>query len=515
MTFGRLVEGTYAYRRTAANLNHTQGECITMAVNKEELEALRIKRDDLKASKEKAELEAEIKGFSTVEVLAPTEEKMSAEMKKSAVDGDFEKFQTQMADMKHQLARVSDEKASARESGKRIFISKEVEKSFGTKGAEVVAFAKEFASHAPTFDALSQVTGRRIHNLKNFQKLFPGKGAEDVKLAIKALYSTGAGVGDEFVPTNYSDQVFERLREASAVLANLPVIDLPSNPWRIPIPGALPTTYLVTESTTDSGTAVAASDVGSAVKDFDAKKISNHVKFTDELEEDSFLAIESYIRSAMIESLNNAIERIVLFGDETVTANTNINKIDGTPVTTAGAADNWLAAHGLVYQALIASNGKKADLGSDAVAAFPGLLGLMGMGAVNPSELIAFVNVNLMFKLMGNSAVVSVDKVGGQATIIKGMLGSLYGVPLIASSGMPLANAAGKVPAAGGTLGNILIVKKNAAMIGFKRRPMIKEDEDVTKDLHTLVASARLDVQLLQANGVDRAAVAYGYNATV
>lgn len=501
-------------------------------MTKEELLAEKAKLEaDIKAKTEKtakdleaeeikalqAEVEALKEKKSKIQVLPPDEGRSTTEMKRAALEKNFEKFCDILTDRNLTLAE-KDQKAfeSKREKREVRFTHKsikEIQKEVGVaRKDEILDFAKDLETRIGDLSFVAHMLKKDVSDLEMFKDQFGDKfNARDVQMALKALSLGGSTSGAEYVLTGWTDSVAMRLIDSNVALANLPIIDQPHNPYRLPIYTGVPTTYYVTE-----GSTVSATDPVTGNKDLDAKKLMNRVVYSGELEEDAIVPIRPFVEMVMMESLANGIERNIMFGDIDATANTNINLIDGTPTTTAGAASVYLAIDGLVRETF-RTNGKTTDINSDPVAGIATVVQKMGVGALSNGgmgDLLNFMNVELMFKLMGNSNFLTWEKLGPDATLLKGMVGRIYGIPVLPTSGIPKTNSAGKVPNAGGTLGSCVVVKKSSVLVGFKRRPKLEANDILqAADQKAWVASARLALKILAPNAADRAAVSYGYNA--
>lgn len=497
------------------------------------LEEMKTKRDALKTQIETAALKkeiaaseaelTEIEKTGTVEVADLTVEKTAVEMAKLAKDGNFEAFQKAYNDH-GDLTIASKLAAGEAKSAKRdVYFADAVKKAFG-KNPSALSIAKQVAPVLPQLNQVAVMLGCDVTQLKTFKNLFGQVSASDLDTAVKALEMqnainvqvktltvAGSNAGLEYVPTVFNDQVFDRLMDTNAVLANLNVIDLPSNPWRNPIYTNIPTAYYVVENSS----AIGNSDPVTDAKDFDARKIGAKMTYSGEFAEDSIIAALPFAQRVLVEAMGNAIERVCLFGDTIATANNNINNIDGTPTTTSGAASVYLTRDGFVKNCF-GSNGKNKDISADIVKGVAQLMQLMGVGAIDPRQLIGFVNVQAAFAYMGSTSLITWDKLGPNATLLSGMLGSIFGMPLVPSSGLPQTEASdGKISSANtllNTFGSLCIVKKTGVAIGFRRRPQIQEKLGLADtDVRAFVATARLDPKVLQPNAADRAATAYGY----
>jgi hypothetical protein len=67
---------------------------------------------------------------------------------------------------------------------------------------------------------------------------FPEKvkaDVSDLRAAVKALTATGAGTGDEYVPTGMDAGLWEDMFLSARVLGSLMTIDMPSDPFDLPV----------------------------------------------------------------------------------------------------------------------------------------------------------------------------------------------------------------------------------------------------------------------------------------
>ena len=485
----------------------TKDELLKRKADAEAKKKAKTEADEL------AKLEAEVKELE-IEAVEPDLARTTIAQRDAAKDGNFEKFLEANNDRLVKLHEDGLKKFEAKRAAVDLKFSakaiKLVEKAVGSaRCGEVLAFAKDYEKQVSELSFVAHMMRKDIHELRLFKDQFGESfGKKEVEVATKALSLGGSGTGAEYVLTGWTDQVAMRLMDENASLANLPVLDQPHNPYRIPIYTAVPTTYYVTE-----GSTVGSSDPTTSNKDLDAKKLMNRVVYSGEIEEDSIVAIRPFAERVMMESLGNAIERSILFGDIDATANTNINLINGTPTTTSGSADSYLAIDGLIRETF-RTNGKTTDINSDIVAGFASVMQKMGVGAANPRDLVGFMNVELLYKFMANSSFKTWDGLGNALTLLNGAPGVIFGVPVFGSSGIPKTNSAGKIPSGGGTLGSLVVVKKSGVVVGFMRRPRLDANDILqAADQKAWVASARLALKVIQPNASDRAAVSYGYNA--
>ena len=66
--------------------------------------------------------------------------------------------------------------------------------------------------------------------------------------ADELAYSTQTGFGDEWAPDLWSQQIWHKARQDNTILPLFQSIEMPSNPFELPIEGADPTVYFVPET---------------------------------------------------------------------------------------------------------------------------------------------------------------------------------------------------------------------------------------------------------------------------
>lgn len=310
--------------------------------------------------------------------------------------------------------------------------------------------------------------------------------------------STQADYGDEWVPDLWSSQIWERARLDNVVLPLFQVVEMPSNPFEIPVESTDPTVYYVTETADEASLTLAAS--GNPIPDskmktgkvqLNAKKLALRVGFSTELEEDSIIPWTATLREQAQRALLDAIDNVLLNGDTATGANTNINLIDGTP----GANDKYLAFNGLRKLPFVTNTGNRTD-GLGAAVTLAQLRQarflLDRAYSANPKNLVILTHAELYAKMLGLSEFITMDKAGDKATNLTGQIGIVDGAPVLVSAEFPLTDTAGKVPAAGGTLGSALVVYRPGWYVGYRRKVTVSVDYLPYYDSYQLTGTVRL-----------------------
>ena len=338
--------------------------------------------------------------------------------------------------------------------------------------------------------------------------------------------STLASYGDEWAGVAYSGALWEKIRQATFVLNNVPQIEFPAGAESlvIPLEGTDPTWYKVAQAaslTSNPGgiptNTVTASTLGTANQTMTLSKLGARVLWTGEMEEDAVLPYVAQLRRQLAVSAAEYLEHAVIDGD-TETANaTNINAIDTTP----GGTEAYLVWNGFRKVPLITLAANSRDGGVLDVADYLETLKLMGVGglaALDQNRVGFIIDRHTHWKSLELTEVKTRDVFGG-ATLENGRLSAIWGYPVyisgqIAKGGSGKSNAAGKVDAdtaGNNTKGQILAVRWDRWMMGWRRRMTIETTRIPAADSTEIVALMRAG--LIYSAADDAAAISY--NLTV
>lgn len=346
----------------------------------------------------------------------------------------------------------------------------------------------------------------------------PRAASDDLRKALKAMDSTTAGSGDELVPTNLLPQLWDDFFLASRVMSALQRIQMPTNPFDVPLG--------LGEVTWRKGVqnnAISQSNPSTAKVTLTATEIVAEQAWSYTLDEDAVVAMAPAIRARLAQSGAEAMDAFALNADATATSTGNINLDDATPATDAyyltdgqdGIRHQWLVDN--TTGVGVDENGALTD------ATIVGELADMGKYAVDPNQLMMVMDVQTYlagFLATGTGApgenIITMDKFGAGALVMTGQLASYRGIPLIVSASHPLTEADGKVSttAANNTKGSISIVNRMMWYAGFRRNLLIEADRDIQRRQYILVTSFR---EAIGAHGTRSSNTHCGgiYNITV
>ena len=339
------------------------------------------------------------------------------------------------------------------------------------------------------------------------------RALEDWQANLKAaMDSTTAGTGDELVATGEAAALWADINVDTLVAGLFTRVDMPTNPFEIPLQLGDVSWYPGTENTATTETALT-----TGRQTLTAYELVAEVPWSLTLEEDAVIAMAAEVRSTLVRNAVEVIDDVLLNAD--TTAQNNINA-DGATITanTAGKA-HWLVGFdGLLHLPLV----DNTDQGNNHAAApnadmFNEARGLLGKYGVRPSELAYVADVGTYIKSLGVSEFRTLDKLGPQATLLNGQLAQVDGIPVIVSEQMAQSDADGKVTdgGAGNTKGRLLAVNRTQWRLGFRRELMIETTRDIQKRQNIMVVSMRLAFMERTGKRSTATHTALQYNITV
>ena len=339
------------------------------------------------------------------------------------------------------------------------------------------------------------------------------------QIAVKTdevMHSDLGSYGDEWVPTLMAALLWRTIRLNAVVLPLMEQFDMPSQPYEYPKESTDPTFYYTPETEDEAqliltGQAQKDSLVGTAKATFTARKLGAMSFWSEEMEEDSIISTEPQIRDQYGVSFAHNIDYVLINGDETVSATTNINFQGTSP----SGSERYLVLDGLRHEPMITTSTDKRDgatLTIDDFGNTRALMGTAGKLGVNPADLVFLSDTGVFHKAMLLGEVLTVDKFGPMATVRSGQLASIFGVPYLVSEDYPLTDADGNIDDTAGdnVLGSFMCINRRGIKVGWKRHPRIRVVRLPLSEAAAIIASCRLDMQFFMAG-----LVGMSYNVTV
>ena len=327
-----------------------------------------------------------------------------------------------------------------------------------------------------------------------------------------AMDSTTAGSGDELVATGEAAALWGDINLDTHIANLFTHVDMPTNPFEIPLQLGNVSWYPGVENTAFTDTALA-----TARQTLTAYELVAEVPWSLTLEEDAVIAMASEVRSTLVRNAVEVIDDVLLNADTTTVNNINA---DGATISaaTAGKA-HWLVGFdGLAHLPLVDNTGQGNNHGAAPSAdMFNEVRGLLGKYGVRPSELAYIADVGTYIKSLGVSEFRTLDKLGPQATLLNGQLAQVDGIPVIVSEQLAASDGDGKVTdgGSGNDKGRLLMVNRTQWRLGFRRELMIETTRDIQKRQNIMVVSMRLAFMERTGSRSSAKHTAMQYNITV
>jgi HK97 family phage major capsid protein len=307
-----------------------------------------------------------------------------------------------------------------------------------------------------------------------------------------ALDSTTATTGDELVDTQQARELWEDVNLESAIGSLLPAIQMPSNPFNIPLQMGDVNWYPGTENVATKSTGLS-----TARQALTAYELVAEVPWSYDLDEDAVIAMMEELRRSLLRNGAEVIDDVLLNADTTVTNNINA---DGATISASDAGKgHWLLGFDGILHLPLVDNTAQANNHAAAVSddMFNKVRSKLGRYGVRPSDTVFVMDINTFIRSLSVANFRTLDKFGPQATVFTGQLGAVEGIPVIVSEQMKLADSDGKVTNAGNVTntGRLLIFNRSQWRVGFKRDLTIETVRDAQKRQNIMVISFRIALQ--------------------
>jgi len=335
---------------------------------------------------------------------------------------------------------------------------------------------------------------------------------DDWQASLKAaLDSTTSSTGDELVPTQEASALWMDVNLETMVAPMFSRVEMPSNPFEIPLQLGGVNWFPGTENIATTSTALS-----TGKQTLTAFELVGQVPWSLSLDEDSVVAMAEEVRRSLVRNAAEVIDDLLLNADTTATDNINA---DGTTIQSTDAGKgHWLIGFdGLVHLPLV-DNTSQANNHAGAVSddMYNEVRAKLGKYGARPSELAYITDVNTYIKSLSVANFRTLDKLGPNATLLTGQLGAVEGIPVLVSEQLKLADTDGKVTDGGnGTdTGRLLLVNRAQWRVGFRRELSIETERDIQKRQNIMVVSMRLAFDERSGSRSTASHVALQYNIT-
>lgn len=340
----------------------------------------------------------------------------------------------------------------------------------------------------------------------------PREIRSQLEATIRAISDT-SGSGAEWVPDTWSQQLYEEYYTPAGIDAMFPLVDINSS---IIVPKISDTIrpYIKNKVSSDDAAKYTASTPSSSNETIDPGGLAARVIIDDAATEDSIFPLLPEIQRRLARALRDGYEDAMINGSLTATHEDTIASWNARSRWGAsglgGAADHRRSFDGLRRIAAARSASSDMTASQTITAVMSTLLGALGERGA--TDAVILVSPEVFFKkFLTDSNVLTVDKLGPNATLLNGQLAQVAGVPIVMTRWLTAdMNASGVYDGVTTTKSGVIAVSR-AEFAHYQRRAAAVEiDKDITIGAFNLVATLRRSFKTLSSSSSKVAA--YGYN---
>lgn len=348
--------------------------------------------------------------------------------------------------------------------------------------------------------ALKQDVRTVLKNVPDFGEFWEKDLAKGEGELAKAMAAATTGSGAEWIPEVFSPELVDMIRVERVLAQAFRRFPMTASTVNLSTLIQDFVAYGIDESTGNTPYSVPAvvSDLGTGDAILTAVEVIVASIFSKTFEEDSIIPALPEIRRRLVEGMSEGEENAILNGSTEST-----HPDSDVAAAAGGVSDVQSIWDGLRADAMgtdMTTTSGTVDLGAGNMTAdnVLKLRLLQGRFGTKPSDSIWVTSPQGLVKLMGlrdangNQVLLTLDKIGQAATLLRGALGQLYGSDIVVSDLVKTTlDANGVVPATPGTLTQLLLAHKNAFIIGDRRMLDVEMDQAPLTRQRIMVATIR------------------------
>jgi HK97 family phage major capsid protein len=323
---------------------------------------------------------------------------------------------------------------------------------------------------------------------------------------LKAFGTGVATEGAEWVPEITSSQFLEEFELDRQVVSQFRQVNMTGSPFHVPVQTDVTQARRQVESC-DPADNIPSANFKTDRITLDAEKLVEFMCLPEELNEDSAPQILALVRSEVAEAQARAWENAILNGDDTGP------HMDADVTGTVDARTAWKGLRKLALD-----NSATVDVGNGGPLGTSELRDMrtaMGKFGVSERNLVWIVSAKMYQQMLNLPEVTSVEKFGPMATILRGSLAALDGIPIVISEfARDDVDATGVNALPTDDFSTVLLVNRTRFMWGVRRPIRVRATQDPTPpgDRWLMASWWRGDFQG-HAQGANETSVVLGINA--
>lgn len=206
------------------------------------------------------------------------------------------------------------------------------------------------------------------------------------------------------------------------------------------------------------------------------KKIMTIVRKSYEVLDDALIDLAAEVRAGIVDSLSRAVEKAVLNGDISNTMDVGIAA--SSPMTACNGLRKTALGKATVDFTGAALNEAQWLVKINQMQLAGGVY--LDSMQVSEGNVVLIVDEATMYMFRTWDSFKTLDKAGRVATLFGGEVNSIFGIPVISTSYLPLVAATGKIAATGNTFHVCLLVNINTFKLFANGNAMSESDKNIT-----------------------------------
>ena len=333
---------------------------------------------------------------------------------------------------------------------------------------------------------------------------------------LEKAFTDSAGVGQEWIPDQFSLDLFESFSVPRSLRALLPTIEMDRETLLVPklSRGGRP---FLKGKLTDDLASYQASTIETAQKTIRAKGFASLFNIDDSAAEDSAFAILPAMTRQISQDLEDSFEDCMLNGDSNSTHQDSISAWNirsrwGTTPPLGTSSDHRRGFLGWRAAAFDKSATKDYSGTAPTFATFMDAVAEMGEFGVAEKVLVVSPEV-MISTFLQMTQVLTVDQYGPAAVILTGELAQIAGIPIVMSRFLSAdLNANGKYTGSGTTSGFVLYSRDSWSQY-LRRSIQVESDKNIASGAIQIVATMRACMDSADADATKN--VVYGFNCPI
>lgn len=366
--------------------------------------------------------------------------------------------------------------------------------------------------------SLARMMMREPHTPKADIKLYNHlqKAPAFMKESVNKAFTDNAGVGAEWIPDQFSTDLYQTFQIPRGLRALLPSVQMERETLLIPKLNRGGRPYIKGQITDDLAK-YQSSTIETAQKTVRAKGLATLMNIDDAAGEDSAFAIIPAMSRQIAQDLEDAFEDAMINGDSAAThqddiANWNIRERWGASGL-GSSADHRRLFRGMRAAAIDKSSIKDFAGSAMTFAGFMDAVAQLGELAVGNKVCVVSPEA-LVANFLQLDQVVTLEKFGAQATILTGQLASLAGIPIVMSRFMGAdMNGNGLYDNATTDKTGFLVFNTDSWYQYLRRQITVESDKDIASGAIQIVSTMRAVMDSPDAESVKN--VVYGYDLPI